>query len=364
MLLAGRLLPVEELITLSPRLHMLKRIAAGFAVVAAGLAFTGSPELAAQPKTDKGQPKADKGAPTPKFLYGHDLKVRPGTQRDWDKAAKIGVEVFQDEGLKATIAISEHGAIAAFPIGPVGNDKSSKWVTAHDLKVRKAGEAEFTQKTRTWGVEVFRDLGSNRLLYVSEAGGVAFAPVPGNFAGDKGPKWHHGIEPKVRGLEAVTFDNARKFGLEVFKDENTGGLVYITETGAISTAAAPPTAPDARKVVPPVPVYGYTLRVRGGDEAEFSEKTKKVSVEVFEDPNANTLLYITDTGSIGVMPNLPRQDDKKGPPIWKGAISLKARKGGEKEFDKAKKYGVEVFEDGRTGNLMFISETGSIAVMK
>jgi len=44
-------------------------------------------------------------------------------------------------------------------------------------------------------------------------------------------------------------------------------------------------------------------------------------------------------------------------------MGLKARKGGEKTFDNAKKYSVEVFQDNRTGNLLFISETGSIAVL-
>jgi len=336
---------------------MRKRIAAGFAILAAGLAFTGgAAELAAQPKT------TDKGPP-PKFLYGHDLKVRPGTQRDWDKAAKIGVEVFQDETVKATVGISENGTLSVFPLGAVGNDKTSKWVTAHDLKVRKAGEADFSQKTKTWGVEVFRDLGSNKLLYVSEAAGVAFAPVPGNLVNDKGPKWHHGLEPKVRNAEQDTFENAKRFGLEVFKDENTGGLVYITETGSLGTATAPAAAPDPKKIASPKPVYGLTLRVRAADEPEFSEKTKRFGIEVFEDPNANTLFYLTETGSIAVMPNAPRMDDKKGV-SWKGAMNLRARKGGEKDFEKAKKYGIEVFEDNRTGNLIFISETGSIAIVK
>ncbi|MBY0458694.1 MAG: hypothetical protein K2V38_15250, partial [Gemmataceae bacterium] len=54
--------------------------------------------------------------------------------------------------------------------------------------------------------------------------------------------------------------------------------------------------------------------------------------------------------------------DAKGV-TWRSAMALAARKAGEKEFDKAKKYGVEVFEDNRTGNLIFISETGSIAVL-
>ena len=37
----------------------------------------------------------------------------------------------------------------------------------------------------------------------------------------------------------------------------------------------------------------------------------------------------------------------------------------EKEYDfsKAKRIGVEVFEDIKTGNLLFISETGAIAVL-
>ena len=335
---------------------MRKRIAASFAFVVGFTVLASTADLAAQPKTDKGPP--------PKFLYGHDLKVRPGTQRDWDKAVKIGVEVFQHETTAATVGISEAGNISVFPLGAVGGDKTSKWLTAHDLKVRKAGEPEFTQKTKTWGVEVFRDLGSNRLLYVSEAGGIAFAPVPANLVSDKGPKWHHALEPTVRGLDAVTFDNAKRFGLEVFKDENTGGLVYITETGSMSTAAAPAMMPDATKILPPKPVYGYTLRVRGADEPDFTEdKTKKFSVEVFEDPNANVLFYLSDTGSIAVVPNLPRDEAKKGPPLWKAAMNLRVRKGGEKDFDKAKKYGIEVFEDIRTGNLMFISETGAIAVL-
>jgi hypothetical protein len=335
---------------------MRKRIA-GLALVAAGLVLSGSPgDVVAQPKA------GEKGPP-PKFLHGHDLKVRPGTQRDWDKAAKLGVEVFQDDSVKATVGITEAGNISVFPVGPVGTDKNSKWVTAHDLKVRKAGETDFTQQTKTWGVEVFRDQATNKLLYVSEGATIAFAPVPTALANDKGPKWHHGLEPKVRGLDAITFENAKRFGLEVFKDENTGGLIYITETGSIATAAAPANAPDPKKIAIPVPVYGLTLRVRTADEPEFSEKTKKIGVEVFEDPNANTLFYITDTGSIAVMPNTPRMDDKKGV-SWKGAMNLSARKGGEKDFSKAKKYGIEVFEDNRNGNLIVISETGSIAVMK
>src|SRR4029453_6051941 len=110
------------------------------------------------------------------------------------------------------------------------------------------GEPEFTQKTKVYGVELFRDAASNRLLYVCETGSIAFAPVPATLATDKGPAWHHALEPKVRGPEHPAFTNAKAFGVEIFKAENPGGLVYATETGSIATAPAPPTAPDKAKV--------------------------------------------------------------------------------------------------------------------
>ena len=156
-------------------------------------------------------------------------------------------------------------------------------------------------------MELFRDRGTNRLLYVCESGSMALAPVPGGLVTDKGPKWHHALEPKVRDPEQERFDNAKKFGMEVFKDENTNGLIYITETGAIATAAAPDDLPrpeeDGRR---PKTLYGLVLRVRGADEPNFTDKTKQIGLEVFEDPNANMLFYMTEAGSRRGRP-APRQ---------------------------------------------------------
>jgi hypothetical protein len=294
------------------------------------------------------------------------LKVRPGGERDWPKALKVGVELFHDESTKAVVAISDTGAISVAPApisGAVGTDKTCKWLTAHDLNCRKAGETDFTQKTKKWGVELFRDLGTNRLLYACESGAVALAPVPGSLVTEKGPKWHHALVPRVRAPEQTEFTDAKKIGMEVFKDENTGGLIYITETGAIATAAAPQVTPDPKKPLPPKTAYGLLLRVRGAEELDFSDKTKQLSVEVFEDPNAGTLLYITEGGFIATAPSTGKLvPDAKGV-TWKSAMALRARKVGEPDFPKARKFGIEVFEDNRTGNLIFISETGSIAVL-
>lgn len=345
---------------------MRKRIAVGLTALTAGLVLTfGAPDRAAAQK-DKGKdPKAavpDKGS-APKFLYGHDLRVRPGGKTDWVDAVKIGVEVFEDEASKATVAISEAGALAAIPAAGVGSDRSAKWLTAHDLSVRKAGEPEFTQKTKKFGAELFRDMGSNRLLYVTETASIAFAPIPAGLVTDKGPRWHHALEPKVRAPEQIAFDNAKRVGMEVFRDDNTGGLIYITETGGIAAAPAPTAQPDPKKIAPPKTAYGLVLRVRGADEPDFTEKTKKMTVEVFTDPNAgDVLFYMSEAGYVATAPNPGKFADATGVK-WKSAMVLKARKGGDKTFEAARKFGIEVFEDNRTGHMIFICETGAVAVL-
>jgi hypothetical protein len=57
------------------------------------------------------------------------------------------------------------------------------------------------------------------------------------------------------------------------------------------------------------------------------------------------------------------QEAKK--PEWSHGLMLKARKGDEDSFGpNTKKYGVEVFTDANNGNLIYITENGSIAVVK
>jgi hypothetical protein len=62
------------------------------------------------------------------------------------------------------------------------------------------------------------------------------------------------------------------------------------------------------------------------------------------------------------LPFAQAQEAKR--PSWLHGLDLKARKGGEKDFTKdTKVYGIEVFKDENNGNLIYISETGSIAVV-
>jgi hypothetical protein len=68
-----------------------------------------------------------------------------------------------------------------------------------------------------------------------------------------------------------------------------------------------------------------------------------------------------------ITPHLPfvhAQDNKAKAPEWRHGMELRVRKAGEPDFNKdTKKYGIEVFRDENNGNLIYISETGAIAVV-
>jgi hypothetical protein len=68
-----------------------------------------------------------------------------------------------------------------------------------------------------------------------------------------------------------------------------------------------------------------------------------------------------------LVPRLPfvrAQDTKAKAPEWKHGMELRVRKAGEADFGAStKKYGIEVFRDENNGNLIYISENGSIAVV-
>lgn len=66
-------------------------------------------------------------------------------------------------------------------------------------------------------------------------------------------------------------------------------------------------------------------------------------------------------------PHLPfglAQESKVKAPLWLHGMNLKARNSMQDDFNKdTKKYGIEVYKDENNGNLIYISETGSIAVV-
>lgn len=313
--------------------------------------------------TIAGAAVAQPPAPKPTWVYGHDLRARKGGTTDFDKdTPKIGIEFFKDDASGAVIAVTQTGALAVTTSANVGGDKKAPWLFAHDLGSRKGDEAQFTPATVKLGVEAFKDLATGKILYLSEKSTAAFADLPASPGTNKPPEWHHALIVKVREAKEKDFNkDTKKFGVEVFKDGNTGGLIYVCETASIATSPAPPTAPEAKSVKAPKALYGLTMRCRKASENDFGPDTRTFSVEVFRDENTGGLLYISETGAIATA---PATESKTGQGVvWKHGMTLKARPGGVAEFAKAAVYGVEVFQDGNTGNLVYIAETGSIAVL-
>ena len=65
------------------------------------------------PYSDKDKVKA---AP-PIHLYGHDLRVRAGGEKDFKpETPRIGVELFKDDNTRAIIAISDAGSLAVIKV--------------------------------------------------------------------------------------------------------------------------------------------------------------------------------------------------------------------------------------------------------
>jgi hypothetical protein len=64
-----------------------------------------------------------------------------------------------------------------FLYGQAGKTKEPTWLHGLELRVRKAGEADFTKDTKKWGLEVFRDENTGSLIYISETGSISVVPA-------------------------------------------------------------------------------------------------------------------------------------------------------------------------------------------
>jgi hypothetical protein len=295
----------------------------------------------------------------PEWVAAHDLKVRKGKETDWEKAQKVGVELFKDPAADSVVAVTAAGQMAVVA-GEFGGQKASGYVTGLSFKARTADEEKFTQTTTLYGVEVFKGVNTGQVLYVSDKGGLAY--FPGSGGDGKEPEFQYGLKLKVRKPGEDKFEGAKAYGIEAYKDNNTGGMVYVTDAGLIATAkGVPEKAPETKDVKKPTPLYGLEAKVRKFDELEFTN-AQKVGIEVFKDENTGTLIYISENGSIAAVP-APAVIEKGQKLLWLHAFTLKARPGGEADFAKARKYGVEVFSDRHTGYLVYVNEAGNIAVL-
>jgi putative component of toxin-antitoxin plasmid stabilization module len=243
--------------------------------------------------------------------------------------------------------------------------KGPQWKAAMNLSVRKAGEAKFGDATKKVGVELFLDPNDGARIYISETGSIAIVSGGPAGASAAAPKHQYGYELRVRkGTEGDFTEQTKKYGIEVFKDEAGGTLLYVSETGAIAArpAAAVKGGGEARR---PDWLFGLNLKVRKAGEKDFTDTTHKWGIEVFKDEKTDNLIYVTENGDLAIVPaGASKRPEETKNPTWLRAQEVRVRRGGEKEFtDTTRKWGIEVFRDENTGNSIYITEAGAVAVL-
>jgi hypothetical protein len=241
--------------------------------------------------------------------------------------------------------------------------KAPAWKQGMELQVRKVGEKEFTKDTKKYGLELYKDENTGKMVYISETGSVAVVnEAKATGVKDKAPDWKHGMELQVRKAGEKDFSKTTKtFSIECFYDPINSTLIYVTEIGSIAVVPVAK-APEASTDKAPTWMEAMELQARKAGEADFTKDTAKYGVEVFKDENNGNLIFISDVGSIAVVPGV--EVAKTGNFPWKYAMELRVRKAGEPDFNKdTPKWGVEVFLDERTGNGVYISQNGNISVI-
>jgi hypothetical protein len=318
----------------------------------------------------------DETAKDPDLKYGLELRVRKAGQEEFNEKTdrKYGIEAYVDGNNKNAVYISDTGSLAGIPakLFKAGGEKVKKPLFQHGLTLaaRKHKEKEF-KTAKKYGIEVFKDENSGALIYIGEAGGID--AIPAKYATRtkgkvKQPEHLHGFALMVRKAGEKDFTKeTRRFGVEVFKDENNGNLVYICETGAFATAPGKlvSTTDVAKKVKDADWQHGLELDVRKAGEAKFTKDTKRYGVEVYLDENNGNLIYICETGDMAIVPSklAAKTTEKSKSPEILHAMELSVRKAGEKFSPKNKKYNVEVYRDENNNNLIYISQTGDLTII-
>ncbi len=301
--------------------------------------------------------------------HGLSFQVRKfGETAFTDKTQKYDAEVFVDKDISQLVYIAETGSmgLGAGKAQPGKDVKAPLLFHGIEVKVRPSGETSFNKEAKQFSAEVFHDPNTDNLVYISEIGSLAATSAAGVSAPQKveKPEWFHGLEVKVRKAGEKEFkSDTKKVSLEVYKDANTNQLVYVTETGAIAIVSAKGATKPA-EVKTPAWYHAFEAKVRKADEKMFSKDTKTYGVEVYKDDNVNTLIYVCETGAIAVVPagGLTKPGNSKEPK-WLYGRAFKVRKAGEPNFtDKTQSFGAEVYKDETSGNLVYLSEKGALVV--
>jgi hypothetical protein len=258
--------------------------------------------------------------------------------------------------------------VSFFPAAHAQDDKAKNPVSLYGLwlKYRKVGQDEFDAKQR-FVVECFQEQETGNGIYVHQSGSLSVVAKSlfKGVEGSKAPLHMHCFELSVRPSDSKA--KTPKYAVECFLDENSGNLIYLSETGSASVVPAKYVTQTKGKIKGYNRTHGLTLRVRkAGDKDWDKVTTKSYGIDVFEDLNNQNVIYVSETGAICVLPSATAgpSSGKGGKPEWKYGLDLRVRGVKEKEISKdSKAYGLEVFKDVDNGCMVYVVENGNVAVV-
>lgn len=303
-----------------------------------------------------------------KWSHAFDLKCRKLGMPEFGKdSPKFGVEVFRDHNTNLAVYLSQAGSLGVAPAAgaPPTKGQGPDWITGLDLQSRKAGQKTFDKTTQVFAMEVFRDPNAGNFMFITEKGLLAVtAAKSGPAPGGKAPKWVHSVDLRCRKAGFGDWKDAPRYGVEVYRDQISNNWVYVSETGALAILPANDDVKVPEEGKAPEWLHSLNLKCRKHNEPNFTKDTKVWGVEVFRDEVLGNLIYLTEAGTLAVT---PAPKDLKAPtanvkdPRWTHGLNVKVRPAGTPEFDGAKAFGAEVFVDENTGVTLYLAETGSIA---
>ena len=189
------------------------------------------------------------------WTHAFDLSCRPYGKAEFEKdTPKFGVEAFRDNNNGLGLYISQTGSIAVghgfqdlkLPLTSKGPD----WLTGLDLPAqgRRQGVQEGNESPQH-GDLPRSQYGQLDLHHREGEPGLDRRQRPPRPA-QQGPKWVHSVDLPSARAAIRNGKNATKYGIEVYRDRNTGNLVYITEP-ARSPSSPKPKKPTRPKQSPP-----------------------------------------------------------------------------------------------------------------
>ena len=308
--------------------------------------------VAAQP------PKDARRAP---WAFAHDLRVRKGGSSEVNPDTPlIGVEVYRDLEGRALMAVTSAGGLAVTPAPEKVTGSRVRWLFAHDLKSERGGKSaqlgvEAVKEAATGRVLYASQAGS--IAFGDDP--AKLAPE-----GDA-PLHHALTLRVRKATETAFGPGSKRITIDCFRDGKTGAMVYATEAGGIAVLSNPAqTVAATPEVQAPVALYGLAVRVRkptSGTPAT-GPATEVLGVEVYSDPNTGGLLYVSETGAIAAAPAPAEPTGGQGA-VWQRGYAIQARPGGTADFAAAKPISVEVYADPNSDHTLYVTDAGSIAVL-